>query len=229
MSPECKKPVIRIVFVEDERVIQLMLLTKFGLHPDFQVVGQFYNASSATQWLMNNEPNVLLVDLGLPNHSGLTVINHCLSLYPQCNVMVLTMLGDEKNILDSIQAGVKSFVLRSDIGISVVSAVQEMVAGGSPISPIIARLILCRLTKLERENKLAHIKEVSASGLSCRESQVLELLAQGHTYDQTASTLFLSVNTVQSHIKKIYEKLAVNSRIAAIKEARIRGWLKHEH
>jgi DNA-binding NarL/FixJ family response regulator len=154
-------------------------------------------------------PDVLLVDLGLPDVHGTEVIRHAAREVPQCDIMVITMFGDERNVLASMEAGAVGYVLKDCIDSDLVAQVVALRAGGAPMSPGIARMVLKRL-------RAAHDAAEPAAGITPREAEVLRLLARGYTYAETAEHLGISRHTVCSHIKNSYRKLAARSAAEAV-------------
>ncbi|HJW57847.1 MAG TPA: response regulator transcription factor [Burkholderiaceae bacterium] len=217
---------ISIALVEDEPHTRDRFASLLGAHADLRLDAVFEGANDAIAWLQSHEPDVLLVDLGLPDRSGLDVIRICARLHPICSIMVITMFGDERNVLASIQAGAKGYVLKDDLGDTLAGAVRTLCAGGSPMSPIIARQVLQRLhAKAGDEQPPARRASDTFDTLSAREIEVLEYIARGYTYAEIARLLNVTMHTVQAHIKHIYAKLAVHSRSEAIFEARQLGLL----
>jgi DNA-binding NarL/FixJ family response regulator len=225
MAVDVDYPLIRIAFVEDNDLAIRLLSKILQSQRDFRLIGALKSVREANQWLDANEPDVLLVDLELPDGSGLDVIKKCASRYPRCNIMVVTASDDEPNVLSSIQVGAKGYILKSSLLTSVIDGIRTLANGGSPINPIIARQILQHLTMQEQVPYEVPRENSSEEKLSCRESHVLKLIAHGYTYAEIAASLNISINTVQTHIKRIYEKLAVHSRTDAINKARERGWI----
>lgn len=154
-------------------------------------------------------PDVLLVDLGLPDMHGTEVIRHAARELPQCDIMVITMFGDERNVLASTEAGAVGYVLKDCVDPDLVAQVVALRAGGAPMSPGIARMVLKRL-------RAAHEAVEPDTGLTPRETEILHLLARGYTYAETAEQLGITRHTVHSHIKNSYRKLAVRSAAEAV-------------
>jgi DNA-binding NarL/FixJ family response regulator len=145
-------------------------------------------------------------------------------LQPKCDILVITMSSDEDSVLACIEAGASGYVLKDAGRLDVVRAVLDLRAGGSPISPIIARKVLARM----RDPKKAGADDGSAQTvfLTKREAAILDRIARGDSYGDVAKLLSLSVGTVQTHIKNIYDKLSVHSRGEAVFEAHRRGLLQ---
>jgi DNA-binding NarL/FixJ family response regulator len=170
-------------------------------------------------------PDVMLVDLGLPDMDGVDVIRHAARVCPQCDVLVVTIFGDDAHVLASIEAGATGYLLKDTARESVAAAIHELRAGGSPITPSIARKVLDRF-KLTRGQPLSALPSPAPpSPLSARETEILSMVAKGLSFETVAEVLAISPHTVVAHVKKIYRKLAVHSRGEAVYEAGQMGLL----
>ena len=172
-------------------------------------------------WLRDHRVDVLLVDLGLPDGSGLQVISHCRKLSPGTEIMVISMFGDEANMMRAFEAGARGYLLKDGTEDDLADHVLSLNAGGSPMTPIIARQLLTRLSPAPATTSALPVDAT----LTARERDILAKLARGYTYAETAEILGISPSTVQSHVKNIYSKLAVHSKTEAIHEARQLGLL----
>ena len=161
-------------------------------------------------------PDVLLTDLGLPDGSGIDLIRETVRRYPATDIMVITVFGDEDHVLASIEAGATGYILKDSIPEEFVGLIKQLRAGGSPISPVIARQLLKRFKPHVASPEAVATVE---AGLSARESEVLSLIAKGFSFSEIARLLNVSQHTVTTHVKKIYQKLAVHSRGEAVYEA----------
>jgi DNA-binding NarL/FixJ family response regulator len=157
----------------------------------------------------------------LPGGSGIDLIQAETETGRDTDVLVITLFGDQSKVLDSIRAGARGYLLKDEATSDFVSAIQEIHRGGSPISPIIARQLLGEIKPKPKENPAQDL----VSPMSEREFEVLNLLARGFSYQECAGILMVSVNTIGTHVKNIYRKLAVNSRAEAIFEASSQGFL----
>jgi DNA-binding NarL/FixJ family response regulator len=158
--------------------------------------------------------DVLLVDLGLPDGSGIDLIREVHRSHLETEIMVVTVFGDEAHVMASIEAGATGYLLKRDLPRLLTATVLELRAGGSPISPVIARQLLNRFVKPP-----AAAPGGEDCGLSGREREVLTFIAKGFTVLEIAGMLGLSAHTVGTHVKRIYRKLAVHSRAEALYEA----------
>ncbi|CAM3017526.1 response regulator transcription factor [Cupriavidus taiwanensis] len=219
----------RVLIVEDDPLALRRLVQAVDLHAaDAAVSGCAASVAEALAWLAQHQPDVLLCDLGLPDGSGIDVIRNARERYPACDCMVVTVFGDDQHVLASIEAGAIGYLLKDETTDRIAASIGELRAGGSPMSPLIARQVVNRLRGAPAE---AAAREAAGAGagavvLSVRENEILDLISRGYTYAETARYLGLSVHTVQSHIKNIYGKLAVRSRGEAVFEAAKLGLLK---
>ncbi len=228
-----------VLVVEDDPQMRAFFAASVLRCPALQLSASVGTVAQALAWLDGHarEIEVLLVDLGLPDGSGLTVIRHALHLNPFIEPLVISMFGDEVNVLASIEAGALGYIHKDASPDDIAQTILEMQAGTSPISPMIARRVLSKFYRDSIQGKMpedqaglaqAAIDNVvsltpplaaSCSVLTPREQDVLALIARGFSYLEIARLKTLSVHTVQSHIKRIYSKLAVHSKSEAVFEA----------
>lgn len=222
----------RIAIVEDDPRVQKALRRAVEASGQMQVVLCTGSVMEARHWMQDHpDPlsvQVWLVDLGLPDGSGLSVIRQARQHHPSSEIMVVSAFGDETKVLDSIAAGANGYLLKGQGDEDLVEHIHDLLQGGSPMSPIIARQVLnrmkvCRSFQQAREMPVEPANETQA--LTDRESTVLNLIARGYRYDEVGVEMALSTNTVRHHIKNIYSKLSVHSKGAAIYEANRRGWI----
>lgn len=221
MLPLSSSTPCRVMVVEDDAVTRRLLCNAIELEPMLQLSAAVGNVADALRMLEASRFDVLLTDLGLPDGSGLGVIRSCRRLMPHADILVITMSSEDEQILACIEAGASGYVLKESGHMNILQAILDLRAGGSPISPVIARKVLARMRRHVPTPDLA--VTISDSLLTRRESAILELISRGGTYAKVAQALGLSVGTVQTHIKHIYVKLSVHSRTEAIIEAQRRG------
>jgi DNA-binding NarL/FixJ family response regulator len=161
-----------------------------------------------------SRPAVLLVDLGLPDGDGLDIIRETARRWPSVLIMVITVFGDELRVVASIKAGATGYLLKDDAAVGIGEALRQLLAGGSPISPAIARHLI-RHFRADAD----HEPVAAAVALTPREMEILALASKGYSYGETAALLGLTASTVSSYTKNIYGKLAVRSRSEAVYEA----------
>ena len=213
------EPPISVALVEDDAATRARLSHVLAAAPGIALVHTAASAREMLDWLAGNSVNVLLVDLGLPDRSGLEVIRWCSAHQPATNVMVVTLFGDEAHMIGAFEAGARGYLLKDGTEDELARHVLSLHSGGSPMTPLIARQLLARLTSPARPPAPA------SPPISAREKDILQALSRGYTYDETARLLGIAPSTVQSHVKNIYSKLAVHSKTEAIFEARQLGLL----
>ncbi len=221
---------ITVLVVEDDAVTRRALCLGIEKEPAFQLLDALDSVKSALSWLLQQPVDVLLVDLGLPDGSGIDIIRFCAQRYPACNIMVITTSSDQDSVVDSIEAGASGYVLKDAGQLDIGRSLLELHTGGSPISPTIARKLLSRMRDDKKTNGALPEQADRETGaqvfLTKREAAILDLIACGDSYGDVARQLTLSVGTVQTHIKNIYDKLSVHSRGEAVYEANRRGLLQ---
>ena len=205
-----------VLIVEDDPRLRASLAQAIRGTGDLKLVGEADDLPEGLRLLEAMQPEVLLVDIGLPSGSGLELIRHAAVRSPRCNVMVITVFAEEQVVVDCIEAGATGYLLKGSGPQDIATQIRSLIAGGSPISPTIARCLLRRFTGGRNP------ADVSA-GLSPQEQAVLSMSAKGYSYDEIASLLKLSRHTVETYVKRIYRKLHVHSKTAAVYEARKLG------
>ena len=230
---ELGQDVIRVMLVDDDEQIQQALKAAIETHPELKLLGQAYTLKEAMLLVPSLKPDVVLVDLGLPDGSGLELITHIHQHMPNCESMVLTVFGDESHVISSIEAGATGYLTKDTRITEIVERLKQLRAGGSPISPLIARRLLNQfrgsLSSQPQGDEnawagapdagLSQVESGEFTPLSDREQEVLEMVAKGFMQAEIASMLGVSINTVSTYVKRIYKKLAVNSRTSAVHRA----------
>ena len=204
---------MNVFIVEDDGVTRDSLRARIEAHPRLSVGAAVGTAGEAIAALANR-PDVLLVDLGLPDGSGIDVIRAALRQHADLPIMVITVFGNEKRVVGAIQAGAIGYLLKDDQTNEIGAAIEQLLLGGSPISPAIARHLIRHFQPPSSDPQ-----STSREALTAREQEVLGLAMKGFSYAEIAQLLCLSPNTIGSYTKRIYEKLAVSSRTEAIYEA----------
>lgn len=232
MQPISKPLLIQVALVEDDVHFQNAIVTAIAASTDMCLMSLASTRSQGLQSLASQPADVLLVDLGLPDGSGIDVISAARVQWPRCAVMVCTTFGDEAHVKQSIEAGASGYLLKDSAPENMLDEIRSLHSGGSPISPLIARQILVRFRSQPAPVALLSVAPdllPSESGehamLSTREKEVLQLITKGFTADEIARLVQVSPHTVQTYVRRIYSKLNVNSRAEAIYEARHQGIL----
>ncbi len=214
---------IKVLIVEDEPHFLRRFSEAVRAEPSFSLCGAVGTVASALDVIDACAPDVVLTDLGLPDGHGVEVIRHALQRRPQCDVMVVTMFGDDGNIIDCIVAGATGYLLKDALLEHISACILQVRAGGSPISPAIARRVLQRF-RVDAEPRPGPVKlprsdAAQYEALSARETEILRLVAKGLSFKEVGEVLSISSHTVITHVKRVYSKLAVHSRGEAVYEA----------
>jgi DNA-binding NarL/FixJ family response regulator len=228
----------QVALVEDDTGMRERISRVVDADPSLSLAYSASNAADILGWLVDNPIDVLLVDLGLPDRPGLQVISQCRNMQPACAVMVLSIFGDEANMVQAFEAGASGYLLKDGTEADLATHIRHLRAGGSPMSPVIARKLLRRWQAhsggAPRQQQPAAAKPASTAPsasaiaperLSPREFEVLDLVSRGFTYVEVGTQMGVSASTVQTHIRNIYGKLDVHNKSEAVFEARSLGWL----
>jgi DNA-binding NarL/FixJ family response regulator len=220
----------RILVVDDDDAFRETVCAAIARDDTMVLAAQVGSAARAREAIAVGNFDVALVDLGLPDGNGIELIREIARTQPETDVMVVTVFGDEAHVLASIEAGATGYLLKRSLNDTLGATVRELRAGGSPISPVIARQLLHRFKRgaaepAKPEAEASASPVVDDGGLSEREREVLLFIAKGFTVGEIANMLHLSAHTVATHVKHIYRKLAVHSRTEAVFEAGRMGLL----
>ena len=216
---------IQIALVEDDPRFQSAVASAIRQTDDMQLLWVADTLAQALRALNGGGPaaDVLLVDLGLPDGSGIEAIAAAARRWPGCAVMVSTAFGDEAHVLQSIEAGASGYLLKDSMPERIVGEIRSLHAGGSPISPLIARQVLMRFKQAGVQAPEAAVQADAPATLSAREREVLQYITKGFTAEEIARALDVSHHTVLTFVRRTYAKLKVRSKAEAIYEARARG------
>ena len=216
---------IRVALVEDDVNFQNVLKAAIETAPDMDLFDVTGTRELGLRMLEGPPADVLLIDLGLPDGSGIDVIREGHLKWPGCNIMVSTTFGDETNVIQSLEAGASGYLLKDSEPKKMIFEIRSLYAGGSPISPMIARQILMRFRSALAPAPASEAEKMGEV-LSKREREVLEYITKGFTTDEIAKLLLVSRHTVLTYVRRVYAKLEVTSKTEAVYEARKRGLLK---
>lgn len=216
----------RVVLIEDDAEMRRFFEGCVNAHPDLELAASFGMLAPARRWLDENPADVLLTDLALPDGHGLALLQHVVRTQPACEVLVVSVFGDEDTVIACVEAGAVGYIQKDSTPADVGKIIVDVKHGESPISPMIARKLLARLRQQgARDEPRPPEAGLPTLELTPRESDVLELIARGYSYAEIARLQDISKHTVQSHIKNLYSKLAVHSRGEAVFEASRMGLL----
>ncbi len=215
---------IKVLVVEDEPGFSQRFCDAIAADADLTLCGATRTVAGARALLDTLSPDVVLVDLGLPDGDGVDVIRHALRDHSRRDVMVITMFSDDGHLIESIRAGATGYLLKDALPKDIANSILQVHAGGSPISPAIARRVLQSFrtpaAAVAAGEPIAPIETIDhESPLSGRETEILRLVAKGLNFKEVGGILSISPHTVITHVKRIYQKLAVHSRGEAVYEA----------
>jgi DNA-binding NarL/FixJ family response regulator len=211
MEPSQVRP-IKVALVEDDDEARGRLVASIRSDPSLELTGEYRDGAEAIRGLARSVPDVLLVDLGLPDMHGLDLVRRVSAEHPDCDILVVTIFGDEQSVIGALEAGARGYLLKGALEHDIALDIRQLRHGGSPLSPVIARQVLKRLVPERTE-------QTPGEALTPRESEILNAIARGFSYAETAGLMQISVQTVHSHLKNIYRKLAVHSKTEAVFEA----------
>jgi DNA-binding NarL/FixJ family response regulator len=206
---------MNIIVVEDTKIVRTMLVALLEEHGHNTVVAAVERVEEALEYLSNNCADLVILDLCLPGLSYDLAVKAIKTVSPDLDILVFTVSEEDETVFSALKAGATGYILKTAEHLQIVAAIDEIKAGGSPMSPSIARKVL---REFQGPPVLEELQGM-ISPISSRETEILELLYRGLNILQIADQLFISPHTVHTHIKKIYTKLHVNSRSQAIYEA----------
>lgn len=179
---------------------------------DFLLLGSFPDPSQVEQQVKDIGPDVILMDIDMPHRTGIEAVQIIRRFNANVAIIMLTVFEDNRHVLDAICAGASGYLLKKHISDKLTDAIKDVLQGGAPMSPGIARMVIESLHKLpaSEENKYQ---------LTPREKEILNSLAKGNSFKMIGSDLSISIDTVRTHIKRIYEKLQVHSQVEAVSKA----------
>lgn len=227
MSTTNRIPSIRVAFVEDDVEFQRVLCSTIDQAADMQLLWSASTRAAGLASLSNGPVDVLVIDLGLPDGSGVDVIRAAHQRWPDCAIMVSTTFGDEMHVMESLEAGAAGYLIKDTSPKNMTKEIRCIFEGGSPISPLIARQILVRFNRHGNAQAIKTDKsqDILRAALSAREHEVLVFITKGFTSEEIAALMGISRHTVLTFVRRIYSKLEVNSKTEAVYEARSRGLL----
>lgn len=200
---------IKVSIVEDDKVIREGISSLIQARDGLILVGAYENAESFNSEVRSIRPDVVLMDIELPGHSGIACIRKVKPDFPKIQFMMFTVFDNPDKIFDALTAGATGYILKSEPPEKLLSAIREIDSGSSPMSATIARLVVNYFNKKDQKSN-------SIAKLTMREREVLEGLSKGFLYKEIADKMNISIETVRSFIRNIYEKLHVHSRTEAI-------------
>jgi DNA-binding NarL/FixJ family response regulator len=208
-QPRLPAKEIRVAVVDDDTGTRTGLCSLLERAPGFRVVASYPDAESALADIEAQQPDVVLLDINLPHMDGVECARRLKTMMPQTQLLMLTVYEDNDRLFNSLLAGANGYLLKRTPAERLLEALREVHAGGSPMTPQIARRVV-------QHFRGQHPPLPDVSKLTAREKEVLDQLAHGYRYKEISSNLAMSLDTVRTHIRCIYEKLRVHSRTEAV-------------
>jgi DNA-binding NarL/FixJ family response regulator len=200
-----------VLLYEDNPLLSESIQSMLRLNNNLKLLGAFENPVEVISHLQSKNPDLLLMDIDMPGMTGIEAVAKVRSTHKEIPILMLTVFDDNQHVFDAICAGASGYLLKKHIATKLFSAIEEVLEGGAPMSPSIARMVLSSMhQKTSAENPYQ---------LTPKEKEVLTSLSKGNSYKLIATELQISLDTVRSHIRKIYEKLHVHSQTEAVRKA----------
>jgi len=200
---------MRLLLVEDNREFRESLARMLNRAPGFRCQHTYASAEEALHGIPVAPPDVVLMDINLPGLSGVECVRRLHTLAPQVRVIMLTVYESTENIFAALKAGASGYILKRTAPTKLLEAIQDAVDGGAPMSSVIAR-------KVVQAFQEPRPVDAGVENLSAREQEVLDLLAKGFLYKEISDKLQLGLGTIKTYVRRIYEKLHVQSRTEAV-------------
>ncbi len=200
---------VRVVVVEDKLAFRRGLQAIFELSPGIDCVGMYPTAEEALRELPKTAPDVVLMDLNLPGRSGIECTHDLKQLWPKAQVVMLTIEEDSERVFAALRAGAAGYLLKTATPAEILESIELVARGGSPMSAIIARRVVESFHRAEDRSP-------GKEALTAREIEVLEGIARGQRIKEVAASLGVNTTTVQTYLRRIYEKLQVHSQAEAV-------------
>jgi len=203
---------IGVLLYEDNDDLRESLCNMINFSKDLVLLGSSPNVNRVEEQVKNMDPDVILMDIDMPGKNGIEAVKAIRRFNRKAQIMMLTVFDDNKHIYDAICAGASGYLLKKNISDKLLPSIYEILQGEAPMSPGIARMIIQNLQQLPNaeENKYH---------LTPREKEILLSLSQGNSFKMIAAQLFISIDTIRTHSKNIYEKLQVHTQIEAVSKA----------
>lgn len=222
---------IQIAVVEDNPALLRTLTSALSRFEEVEVICTAMDGQHAIRQVEKYQPQVVLMDIEMPVLNGIRATAEICHNWPDIKVLILTVFDRDDKLFEAIKAGASGYLLKDERPAQIVSAIEEIVQGGAPMSPGIALKTLSLLRRQtimdDTEPKpLQELHSPATFSLTPREIDILELVVEGYTPGDIADRLYISIGTVRKHVENIYDKLHVHSRLEAIRLAEQNRWFK---
>jgi DNA-binding NarL/FixJ family response regulator len=200
---------LSVLIFEDNLLLRESISSLINLRDDWQLKGAYENVLAVKENLVEHNPDLILMDIDMPGMSGIEAVRLIRKFNNSVPIIMLTVFDDNIHVFEALQAGASGYLLKKHISTKLFDAIHEVMDGGAPMSPSVARMVLASMQQ----------KSQNPYQLTTREQEILTSLSKGNSYKMIASEFSISIDTVRTHIKKIYEKLHVHSQTEAVSKA----------
>jgi len=204
-----EKPQIKVAIVDDDEAIRGSLAALIRRAPALRLAGEYPDAETALREIPGRPPDVVLMDINLPGIKGVECVRQLKTILPKVQFLMLTVYEDSDSLFNSLRAGASGYLLKRTASARLIEAIQDVHAGGSPMTPQLARRVVQFFSRPGGDNS-------PVSRLAPGEKEFLEQLAKGYAYKEIADRMSISIDTVRSYVRTVYEKLHVHSRTEAV-------------
>jgi DNA-binding NarL/FixJ family response regulator len=201
---------LNVLLFEDNPLLRESISSLLGSKPGFRLAGAFENAQNVKEQVRRRRPDLVLMDIDMPGVTGIEAVRTIRTFNAKLPIIMLTVFDDNAHVLEAIRAGASGYLLKKHLPDRLFDSIDEVLAGGAPMSPTVARMVIASM----QQKPTAHDYHLTA-----REKEILTSLSKGNSYKLIAAGFDISVDTVRTHIKKIYEKLHVHSQTEAVSKA----------
>lgn len=198
---------LNIAIIEDNPQYRTAISIILQLNENFRLIHKLENAKELIGRFEVEKPDVVLMDIDMPGMNGIEAVWEIKKLWNEIKILMLTVFEDDDKIFGAIKAGANGYLLKKDSPQKILDAIEAVAKGESPMNGMIAAKVLDYFQHQQQKNK-----DLDESHLTAREKEILQLLMKGNSYKEIAGKLFISIETLNSHIKNIYRKLKVHSR-----------------
>jgi len=203
---------VNIIIFEDNSNLRESLVNLLALTGDYNVVASFPDCTTVIQQVKEWKPGVILMDIDMPGINGIEAVKKIRTIDPAVQIIMLTVFDDNTHVFEAMYAGANGYLLKKYVSDKLIHSIREVLDGGAPMSPSIARMVISNMQKgipiADNDYQLTN-----------REKEILQLLSRGNSFKMIAADLCISLDTVRTHIKRIYDKLHVRSQIEAVSKA----------
>lgn len=202
---------LSVLIFEDNALLRESISSLIAAKEDMELLGAFENVLSVKDKVTEFKPDLILMDIDMPGMSGIEAVAEIRQLNINTPIIMLTVFDDNTHVLDAIRAGASGYLLKKHLSTKLYDSIEEVLAGGAPMSPSVARMVIA---SMQQKPQLENTYQ-----LTSREKEILTALSKGNSYKLIAGQFEISIDTVRTHIKRIYEKLHVHSQTEAVSKA----------